>query len=229
MAHWTRKGFGNRFAPGYREFGGSHQMEADVNPGYGTVNPGPQLPVKGFFSSAVDEMLNAHDADETSTAQYTPAVHTLEATRGTADGQLKPKFYKQGTVFLVQGESAKQRGDSCAAKVYTTGDTCDHNTYWTLVLAADVDATIRSNKKVYMPFATRGVQTVTLPVKAADNLKAGSDVYVKWTNRRLSLELEVTVPQSQSNLALVRQSSIYLGTATLPWQPGDSSVSLCLL
>lgn len=229
MAHWIRKGFGGRFAPGYSEFGGSHQMEANVSSGYGLVNPRPQLPVAGFRSSAVDEMLNAHDADETSTAQYTPAVHTLEATRGTADGQIKPKFYKQGTVFLVEGEKPKPRGDSCAVKVYTVGDKCDSDTLWTLVLAADVDATISSNKKVYMPFATRGVQTVTLPIKASDKLKAGSDVYVEWKDRRTRLTLEVSVPTDTTELENARKDAIHLGTATLPWQHGDSSVSLCLL
>lgn len=234
MSHWIRRGFGGRFGRGYDEFKGSHQMEANVSSGHGVVNPGPSLPIQGFHSPAVDEMLNLHDADGTSTAQYTPAVHTFEAKLGTGNGELKPGFYREGTIFLLEGKDANQSGDSCGVKVWKSGSahTGDLGRKWTLVLAADVDATIVSRRKVYMPFATRGVQTVDLSTVAQTRrtkIKAGSDVYLDWSVDNGTLHFQIHVPETVSELRHHRDTCVYLGVATLQCQRLDSSVSLCLL
>ena len=235
MAHWIRKGVGNRFGPGYGEFAASHQMEANRDPGFGVRNPGPSLPIQGFKSSAVDEMLNANDADGTSTAQYTPAVHTLQAQVGNGNGHLKPKFYPEGTVFMLEGMDGGS-GDWCQAKVWTSGDSAPQgvNPTWVLVLAADVDAKRQSGKFVFMPFATRGVQTVLLGKDAARRFRPCSDLYLTWHRvgpNVLGYKLH-DVETEQQRIELHARYPFYCahrGVVTLDVQRGDSSVSVCLL
>ena len=212
-------------------------MSSTLTSGYGTINPGPAQPPKGFEgSTGVGEMLGVA-ADDTNIAQYAPTIHRLEVkidssskTSGTRNGLIGPGFYPEGTIFRIEGDTAAGEENALVrvfldgGKISSISNPSDHVF---LILASDhmIPAGTRA-KTTHMAFAFKGVQRVLLPGGGLDaRVAAGAPIYIK-----------ATLPADEKHEVILHDSNplsepcTFLGVLTLPFNGStDNSVSVCLL